>query len=199
VRSVRAILKILMLRRWVQRSERGDTLIEVTFALAILGFVLLGSTAIAAAAFRTGQTARERTQVVQVAQDQMEALRTFRDNHTWAEFRQGVSPAFQGVDNAPATACTFNAARTCFHMNLTTGVPVTGAMTSTSPGTNLTVPTAIIEITTVTPGSQRACAYDFELHYSFTPLGGGTKAVNHITTRLSNLKYDPGAGAPACP
>jgi hypothetical protein len=167
--------------------------------LAILGFALLGSTAIAAAAFRTGQTARERTQVVEVAQDQMEALRNFRDNHTWTEFRQGASPSYQGVDNAPITQCTFDSTRTCFHMNITTGVPVTGALTPTTPGYGLQVPTSTIEITSATPAVQRTCAYDFELHYSFTPLGGGTKAVNHISTRLANLKYDPGVGPIACP
>jgi type II secretory pathway pseudopilin PulG len=182
-----------MLRRWVQRSERGDTLIEVTFALAILGFVLLGSTAIAAAAFRTGQTARERTQVVEVAQAQMESLRNFRDNHSWAEFRQGSLPTYRGVDNAPATPCSFDSSRTCFHMDENTGVPVTGALIPSSP------PTATLELTSATPSSQRSCAYDFELHYSFTPLGGGTKSVNHITTRLANLKYNPGGGPISCP
>jgi len=80
-----------MIRHWTkkQTEERGDTLIEVTFALAILGFVLMSSTVIAMTAFRTGQTARERTQVAAEAQEQMEALRSFRDNHTWDEFRVG--------------------------------------------------------------------------------------------------------------
>src|ERR1041384_7189661 len=96
----RGIVKILMLGRRlpIVAGQRGDTLIEVTFALAILGFVLLGSTAIATTAFRTGQTARERTQVSTAAQQQMEALRSFRDNHPWSEFRVGNGGTYQGID-----------------------------------------------------------------------------------------------------
>src|ERR1039458_6429789 len=96
----RVILNILMLKwnlRRILGREHGDTLIEVTIALSILSFVLLGSTALAVTAFRMGQTARERTQVAEVAQEQMEALRSFRDNHTWAEF-QGGGPGYQGID-----------------------------------------------------------------------------------------------------
>src|SRR6266702_3861781 len=115
---------MLSLRGIQLKSQRGDTLIEVTFALAILGTVLLGSTAIAAAAFRTGQTARERTQVAEVAQQQMEALRSFRDNHTWAEFEGGSScgsaGGYCGVNQVLTTNCSYNPALRCFHMVQTT-------------------------------------------------------------------------------
>jgi prepilin-type N-terminal cleavage/methylation domain-containing protein len=189
-----------MLRVNTAWRERGDTLIEVTIALAILSFVLLGSTAIASTAFRTGQTARERTIVSEAAQGQMEALRTFRDNHTWAEFRYGSGATFQGIEDMATTPCQYNATRRCFHMVLgnaglgtTDWVPATGS-------TSASVPTSVIEISTSTPGSQRGCGYDFELHYSFTPLGGSTNSArNQIVTRLANLKYDPGAASPDCP
>jgi type II secretory pathway pseudopilin PulG len=177
------------------RHEQGDTLIEVTFALAILAFVLLGSTAIAAAAFRTGQTARERTQVSEVAQAQLEALRSFRDNHTWAEFEQGHPPAYGGVDAVQAG----------FHMELSAGEwrPVAGPLTSTTNTTlvpvGLTVPTATMTLATSTPAAERVCGYDFLLKYSFTPLGGSQLASNQITTRLANLKYDPNGAPVSCP
>jgi hypothetical protein len=169
-------------------------------ALAILSFVLLGSTAIAAVAFRTGQTARERTQIAEAAQEQMEALRSFRDNHTWAEFRQGSAGLYSGIDDMVGTTCQYDSTKRCFHMALGNAgngtndwVPVTGATTAV-------VPTSVIEISTSTANSKRQCGYDFELHYSFTPLGGSTNgARNQIVTRLANLKYDPGAASPDCP
>jgi type II secretory pathway pseudopilin PulG len=185
------------------RWQRGDTLIEVTFALSIMGFVLLSSTAIAAAAFRTGQTARERTQVAEVAQAQMEALRGFRDNHTWSEFRSGALPTYPGVDNVALTTCQFDSTKQCFHMNpvtygaTTEWVPVSGALTPTTPGSTLAVPTATVEITSL-GGVNQACAYNFEVAYQFTPLGQTHLATNHIITRLANLRFDPLSGV-TCP
>ncbi len=201
----RGIVKALMLRGLVKRitlGERGDTLIEVTFALAILGFVLLGSTAIAATAFRTGQTARERTQVASAAQEQLEALRSFRDNHTWDQFRGGsncgTSGGYRGVDQVLGTPCNYDATKRCFHMvpaNTSGGntewVPQAGPSTAS-------VPSSVVEISTRTTAASQ-CGYDFLLFYSFDQLGGGQKARNQISTRLVNLKYDPGLGAAICP
>jgi type II secretory pathway pseudopilin PulG len=176
------------------RGERGDTLIEVTFALAILSVVLLSCTALTAAAFRTGQTAKERTEVVEAAQEQLEALRSFRDNHTWGEFRTGQPPNYYGVTSFAS-----------FHMELaSTGggnewVPKDGVLTTSTPGTVLKVPTSSIVITTATPPIEQQCGFDFVLQYSFAPLGGGTPATGQITTRLANLKYNPDPLLVVCP
>lgn len=216
--QTRDIVKVLMsgwnkyiveMRRRLSLGSRGDTLIEVTLALAILGFVLLGSTAIGAAAFRTGQTARERTQVSEAAQGQLEALRSFRDNHSWTEFRSGNgcggATGYCGIDQVLDTPCIYDSTKRCFHMELvTTGggttewVPKKGALTYTSPGTPLKVPTAVLEIAAQTSATSQ-CGYDFLLHYQFEPLGGGVMATNQITTRLVNLKYQPGGAGPVCP
>jgi type II secretory pathway pseudopilin PulG len=187
------------------RWHQGDTLIEVTFALAILGFVLLGSTAIASTAFRTGQNARERTEVAEVAQEQMEALRSFRDNHTWDQFRNGSGSAYAGVDTVPTATCKFdpNPAYHCFHMELSTSgsttewVPKSGALTPGTPGTTLKVPTSTVEITS-TGGVNPVCAYNFGLHYQFSPVGQGPLLTNHIATRLANLRFVPTGGV-TCP
>jgi type II secretory pathway pseudopilin PulG len=216
---VRGIVKLVML------GERGDTLIEVTFALAILGAVLLGCTSVAAAAYRLGQTARERTSVAEVAQEQMEALRSFRDNSlsggagSWDIFRNGLGASYYGVDNVPGTPCKFQQpplpTLNCFHMELkpvgasTMWVPVPGDLTTSSPGSDLTVPTAWIEISASSatgpggssladPGIDRKCGYDFELHYEFQPIGGGVAQSNKIQTRLANLEYNPSLGG-SCP
>lgn len=194
--------------------ERGDTLIEVTFALAILGFVLLGSTAVAAMAFRVGQTARERTTLSEQAQEQMEALRSFRDNALstaggWATFQNGAGACggsgYCGVVNVPKGQCHFNSALfACFHMAQTGGAAnqwVPAADSLVYPAGGLTVPSSVVEIAIVPPANPSSvqCAYDFELHYSFTPIGGGPDDQNRIQTRLVNLNYTPAGGVSVCP
>ncbi|HEY2004243.1 MAG TPA: hypothetical protein VGH44_03955 [Candidatus Saccharimonadia bacterium] len=194
-------------------GEGGDTLIEVTFALAILGFVLLGSTAVAAMAFRVGQTARERTTVSEQAQEQMEALRSFRDNSLamsggWGAFQAGAGGCsgggYCGVVNVPKGQCHFDGSIRCFHMAQSGGannqwVPVSNSLTY--PAGGLTVPTSVVEIAIVPPANptSQQCAYDFELHYSFTPIGGGIDDANRIQTRLVNLNYTPVGGVSVCP
>lgn len=61
------------------RGEHGDTLIEVVFAITIMGSVLISSAALSSLAYRSGISARERTQAANIAQGQAEALRNLRD------------------------------------------------------------------------------------------------------------------------
>jgi type II secretory pathway pseudopilin PulG len=65
------------------KSDRGDTLVEVVLAIAILGMVLVASFNVANAAFGLGQGAKERTQAANLVQEQAEALRNYRDSHRW--------------------------------------------------------------------------------------------------------------------
>lgn len=203
--KARKILKVVMLNLIFGRNSnnsRGDTLVEVTFALAILGAVLIGATAVATTAFRTGQTAKERTQVAIAAQGQMEALRSFRDNHTWSEFRAGSSPSYLGVDTAIGGVCSTGP---CFHMELTTlpgtteWVPKPGPAVAPGPAA-ANVPGSSMEIYKAALGSDARCAYDFVLKYQFSQLGGGT-ASNRIATKLVNLRFDPAQYSPpvVCP
>ena len=62
------------------RAQRGDTLIEVTLALAILASVIASTTALAASAFRLGQNARQRTEAASLMQQASEMLRNQRDS-----------------------------------------------------------------------------------------------------------------------
>lgn len=66
------------------RDRRGDTLIEVVFALAILAIILTVMTTAAVGAWRTSRLAGERTQAAAYAQEQAEALKAFH---------RGVEPA----------------------------------------------------------------------------------------------------------
>lgn len=191
--QLHVILKILMLR-WNRvkklRSEGGDTLVEVSISLAILSFVLMSSTALTTEAFREGQIASERIEVANVAQEQMEALRSFRDNSSWAVFEGDINPVANG-----------------FHMALQTGsatqwVPVAGAMTTSTSGSPLTVPTSTMSIATTTSPALQDCGYDFTLKYSFDVPGGSStdEATNTIETRLANLKFSySGVGPAPCP
>jgi len=186
--------------------QAGDTLIEVSIALAILGMVLTGAVVVATMAFRLGQTGRERTVVAEAAQQQLEALRSFRDNYSWNIFRVGGGGIPTGIDtvgSACQTTYSFAGAH-CFHMEqqiiagTTQWVPISGAAVSPATG-GADVPSSMIEIATGTPGGQRGCGYDFELHTQFDPIGGGIAATNTIKTRLVNLNYQTLGGAPACP
>jgi type II secretory pathway pseudopilin PulG len=181
-------------------TEAGDTLIEVTIALSILSFVLVSSTAVATASLRMGETAANRIQIANVAQEQMEALRSFRDNNSNASGLSTWTNAFvPGIDsqNGPSG----------FHMALqvgssTTWVPVSGPMTTSSPGGELMIPTSQIEITSATPAFEQACGYIFTLKYSFQPLGGSylLPDANQIQTTLVNLHYAaPSPGGAQCP
>jgi Tfp pilus assembly protein PilV len=200
----RGILKVLMLRRnkaSLENSERGDTLIEVTIALSILSFVLISSTSIATSAFRLGQTAENRTQVADVAQEQMEALRSFRDNNDNGSGNQTWATTFEPDINSANGA-------NGFHMQLTSGanpawVPVAGSLTTSTPGSTLTVPTATMSFTSTTTPIDQACGYSFVLKYSFVPVGGSNSLLetNRIATTLVNLKYshNPLLGPAPCP
>src|SRR4051812_27354890 len=90
----------MKLPRWRHLGEAGDTLIEVTIALTILSVVLSSAVVIATRATRLGVTAQERTSISDEAQGQMEALRGFRDNHTWKEFLDGSGSSYKGVRTA---------------------------------------------------------------------------------------------------
>ena len=105
--------------------ERGDTLIEVVIALTILSAVITSAYVVANRAFLSGQTAKERSALVSSAQQQAEALRSFRDEHTWAEFRDGnAALGYMGVVNAQqASADCYTptvAVDHCFHMEQVT-------------------------------------------------------------------------------
>lgn len=61
-------------------SERGDTLVEVMFAIAVFAFVASGSLAVMNRGVQTTQRSLEITQVRQVMNDQAESLRYIQQN-----------------------------------------------------------------------------------------------------------------------
>ena len=76
------------LARKAKLNQRGETLIEVTIALIIIGLVLLSAYVLTTRAFQLGQSAKERSQAAQLLQKQAEGLRSIRDqSSTWDAFR----------------------------------------------------------------------------------------------------------------
>lgn len=64
-------------------GQRGDTLIEVMLAMTILSLTLVSAFAIANRASRLGREAKERVAAVNIAQEQIEALRNYRAANKW--------------------------------------------------------------------------------------------------------------------
>lgn len=65
--------------RWINSSERGDTLIEVVLSITILGALIFSAINVANLTFRIGVESRERTEAVHAAQMQAERLTALRD------------------------------------------------------------------------------------------------------------------------
>jgi Tfp pilus assembly protein PilV len=63
------------------RRQSGDTLVEVTIALALLASILVTSFVLATRAYRSTLDARERVQAVNLLQEQAEAIHYLRDNN----------------------------------------------------------------------------------------------------------------------
>jgi hypothetical protein len=179
------------------RGERGDTLIEVTLAMALLGAVLVSSFFLADKAFILGQSAKERGQLSAAAQEQIEALINFRDSNSWNTFRTGN--AALGVDGISVRSGGCGvlsggpANNQCFHMerlgirppgsSVTTyqWVPVAGAKNNISG----LPPQSSIWIYAPEPIS--ATTFNFQIAYQAPPPGGSIVNKSTIFLQLTNL------------
>ncbi|MBP7017952.1 prepilin-type N-terminal cleavage/methylation domain-containing protein [Candidatus Saccharibacteria bacterium] len=72
-------------------NQRGDTLIEVTLAVAILATVLASAYAVTSRAAKSGQAAKERSQAVALVQQQAEIIQSFAILD-WDEFISDFKP-----------------------------------------------------------------------------------------------------------
>lgn len=94
------------------KQRRGDTLIEVVFALAILATLLTVLTTSAIASWRTTRIAGERTRATGIVQEQVEALKAYRAGLGWASFSTdgivSVSTPFLMVPTAANPLATPN-------------------------------------------------------------------------------------------
>lgn len=81
----------------MQRNQRGDTIIEVMIAIAVVGMVLGASYRIANRALQTGRFAQEQTEALKIAESQVEKLK-----YKASQFKQGDAIAGTIFDTVPA-------------------------------------------------------------------------------------------------
>lgn len=71
-------------KRWIAKSSRGDTLIEVVFALVIIGVIIAVAIQGAISANRSSVDARMRTQAQFYTNYQIEGIRAYRNSVYWS-------------------------------------------------------------------------------------------------------------------
>lgn len=88
------------------RSKRGDTIIEVMLAMAIIGLVLAAAYATAARNLRTSRFTQERTEALKIAEGQIELMKSLsgssRDLLYPPESAEFCLPAAGGAPVRPA-------------------------------------------------------------------------------------------------
>jgi len=105
-----------------QLGQNGDTLIEVVLALVVLTSVLVGAFAVARVNRADTANGLQRTQAINLVQEQYSALRAFRDGSSsnpgsWGAFESGVYNAIKALPGcipssaAPSIACSFHLER----------------------------------------------------------------------------------------
>lgn len=95
-------------KRWVAKSSRGDTLIEVVFALVIIGVIIAVAIQGAISANRSSVDARMRTQAQFYTNYQIEGIRAYRNSVYWSS-AEGTPNLLTQLENVP------------FNMSITTG------------------------------------------------------------------------------
>ena len=92
------------------RNQRGDTIVEVMIALAIISMVLASAYAITSRNVATTQDTQEHNQAQQLVQQQIERLRVLSAaNQLSSPFKCIIGSGASLAPSADATACTLNA------------------------------------------------------------------------------------------
>jgi prepilin-type N-terminal cleavage/methylation domain-containing protein len=105
----------MRIARLRQLTQRGDTIVEVLIAIAIISMVLAGAFVMTNNSLQGSRGAQERTNAVKLVESQIELIKGLATTNSQAVFGAGV-PASFCVNNAVAVvastnaACTMNAA-----------------------------------------------------------------------------------------
>ena len=97
-----------MMVSWKPRAERGDTIVEVMFAVAVFAFLAAGSLAIMNRGIATTQRSLEITQVRQAMNDQAELLRFVQQDSLSGGNSYGATWKKITTDFAQTSASDFN-------------------------------------------------------------------------------------------
>jgi Tfp pilus assembly protein PilV len=85
------------------RKNKGQSLLEVIFALAIILLVVLALVQIVTGAIRSSDFAQKSSQATAYAQRAMEEIRAYRDKNTWAVFSSACISKNFGLTSPEAT------------------------------------------------------------------------------------------------
>lgn len=94
----------------IKRNSRGDTIIEVMFAMTIIGVVLAAAYATASKNLQTSQLSKERIQATNIAESQLEQLKVIKDlqlisNGEYCVDVTKASPMIPNPIDAPSEEC----------------------------------------------------------------------------------------------
>ncbi len=156
------------------KNRRGDTLIEVIFALAILATILTVVTSGAITAWRTSRAAGERAQAAAMATEQVEALRSYKQALEWGDFRDTIlgltSPYHAEISG-------LNALPDMPYWDLKPGT-INGELLDAP------LPGAIVGLSPKNPVTSTSTSIDLEVTVTWKTLGS---SVTNKTTQLVTL------------
>jgi type II secretory pathway pseudopilin PulG len=160
--------------RVTKKSSRGDTIVEVLFAIAISSLAITGAYALASKSLQTGIFATERTEANKLAESQIEALK-YRQREslyqTWTTY-------FDSVDN--------------FCLDIASTGPVDGngnLKDDWKPVLN-TGPTDILVVKTSAPGYDPICTAPAPQQKYFVNISAHTSSNGLGATYLVTVKWD---------
>lgn len=164
------------------RKQRGDTLVEVTFAVVILSAVIVSAFFLAGRALRQQQSAKERTQAANIQQEQAEGLRNLRDNSGFSALRNALNEPGNSYlrlpkePNAPVVECSADSERK-FYLELEgdewailNGIKQSG----------------FYETCIRVYRTSQLDKLQFEIVTAWDPQGGGSRNMTSLTTYLVN-------------
>ena len=153
-----------MKNRLIKIRERGDTIVEVLIALAILTAVLGGAYYSANQSFRSERDSQEHTEALTIAQTQLEELRVYGNTF---DSSNPNNACMGGTVPVMATSCQFSnngtpcvASNTCYYT-----ASIQGPNLPTNPPVSLTVP--------VPTGNANVILDTYKISVVWNALGGG--------------------------
>jgi Tfp pilus assembly protein PilV len=154
-------------------NDRGDTLIEVTIALAIMAAVLTTSFLLSEKSIQLGVIAKERTLMVSAAQQQAETLTASRDRVGWASFVNNIRSSL-------GTSSCRVGGQQCFHVDASNLRLINNTVALSA------VPTSQIYITTNTVLSPTPNLITFIINYVADAPGSGPQSSSQIILELGD-------------
>lgn len=187
----------------VRTKQRGDTLVEVLLATAILAFLVAGTSVIMSTSLSRTQTALERTQVQAAIQGQASILRALRDaalkeysDEAVTQWNQVMSYATTNATGQAAVCTVGNYTGTRFYFNTGSGSGTSSWLRANTLGA-ITMDTQALPASDLLPtpgdglwieayrgGSGQFPYYDFYIKSCWENIGSGPKQELKTVVRL---------------